>query len=365
MDKLQHSKIPIPMQDTETMVNSENLLTPTHATERDVDLLLVEELACSAEFVAWIFRRVSSGDVRSSSVAHSKRRIYNRREIDITLSIEGPAGKTIILIENKLDTAEQPRQAESYAEEARTLLERREAIAATTVLICPRRYAATASAFARKFDHVILYEDVVEFLDSRIGQSDGELALRLSHRRELLMQAITKARRGYEAVSLPEIDQFASQYVMLLKEDGISLEPGPSMVKQGRPGESRTMIFSPNALPKWHFLPQTRLVHQLREGNANINLYGWGEVFNRIAAEVSCDLKGTEIRAVPTANKRVGGRSGLMLVVQTPAIDSLAAFDPQKEDIRAGVLAAAKLKHWFWSNKPIIEKWSSLIKAAG
>lgn len=118
------------------MVNSEDLLTLTHATERDVDLLLVEELTCSAEFVAWILRRVSSGDVRSSSVAHSKRRTFNRREIDITLSIEGQAGKTIILIENKLDTAEQPRQAESYAEEARTLVDRGEAIVATTVLMC-------------------------------------------------------------------------------------------------------------------------------------------------------------------------------------------------------------------------------------
>jgi hypothetical protein len=68
-----------------------------------------------------------------------------------------------------------------------------------------------------------------------------------------------------------QIEAFNAKYVALLGESGIDLKPGPSMLKEGRPGESKTMIFAPEALPKWPFLPQTRLVHQLREGNANVN----------------------------------------------------------------------------------------------
>ncbi|TWF41181.1 PD-(D/E)XK nuclease family protein [Neorhizobium alkalisoli] len=100
----------------------DTILTLTHATERDIDLLLIEELKCSPAFVRWLVQRVSDNDFERSSVTHSKRRIHNRREIDITLSVDGPFGRSVILIENKLDTPEQPQQAESYREEAQLLV---------------------------------------------------------------------------------------------------------------------------------------------------------------------------------------------------------------------------------------------------
>lgn len=102
------------------------------------------------------------------------------------------------------------------------------------------------------------------------------------------------------------------------------------------PAESKTMIFAPSALPKWEFLPQTRLVHQLREGNANICLYGWGAHFSYLASEIATALAGTPYRLVPTINKRAGGRAGLMIVADTPQVDNLADFNAQRPQIEAG-----------------------------
>ncbi len=88
----------------------DSILTLTHATERDVDLLLVEELKCSAEFMRWIADKVSKKvggviNVTTSGVTHSRRRTYNRREIDICVSMSDLEGlSTYLLIENKLDT---------------------------------------------------------------------------------------------------------------------------------------------------------------------------------------------------------------------------------------------------------------------
>jgi hypothetical protein len=344
-------------------MNNDTILTLTHATERDVDLLLIEELQCSTEFVKWLMDRVSSDVIERSSVAHSKRRIHNRREIDITLTIEGQAGQTVCLIENKLDTQEQPRQAESYREEAIALVAEGRARTVHTILICPRQYAAAASTFARKFDHLIAYEEVADFFSLRASQVSGELRARLLHRRSLMDQATTKARRGYEAVGLVDIDRFIEKYVGMLREEAITLEPGPSMLKSGRPGESRTMIFAPSTLPKWPFLPQTRLVHQLREANANINFYGWGDHFNEVAGEIAPDLQNTGYRLIPTVNKRVGGHSGLMIVANTPTIDSLAPFDAQREAILEGARIAARLKDWIWSNETTLRRWGQLISA--
>ncbi|MGZ8362949.1 MAG: hypothetical protein ACXW3D_03725 [Caulobacteraceae bacterium] len=344
----------------------DEVLTLTHATERDVDLILVEELKCSPPFVRWFVQQVGTKvgrqlDCETCRVTHSKRRTYNRREIDITLEVVSSGRRAVFLIENKLDTSEQPRQAESYREEA-DLLVSQGAEAAFTVLVCPTAYAQSASRFAEKFDCVVAYEAVADFLAFRASQESGELADRLRHRRELVSQAITKARRGYEAVPLAEIERFNVRYVALLTEMGVDLPPGPSMLEPDRPGESKTMIFAPEALPKWSFLPQTRLVHQLREGNANINFYKWGNHFSHLAGAIAPALVGTSYRIATTGNKRVGGNSGLMIVVDTPSIDNLKGFDAQKDAIQEGIRRTAELKAWFSRNKSVIEDWANLAR---
>jgi hypothetical protein len=342
------------------------MLTLTHATERDVDLLLVEELKCSPDFVAWFVGRVGVTLEtpllwKGSSVAHSKRRLHNRREIDITLQLESGIGRTIVLIENKLDTDPQPQQAESYLEEAAALVTSGFAEAAHTVLVAPQAYLIRASVFTSKFDSAVSYEEIAKFISVRALREVGELGVRLKHRHALLDQAITKARRGYEAVPVVQIEEFNAQYVGMLQHFGIDLEPGPSMLNEGRPGESKTMIFASAALPKWPFLPQTRLVHQLREGNANINFYGWGGLFTRLAGVMAPDLDGTPYRPVPTVNKRVGGNSGLMLVVDTPPIDNLKSFQEQKDQILEGARITADLRQWFVDHRTAIERWARVV----
>src|SRR3954471_22794102 len=106
------------------------------------------------------------------------------------------------------------------------------------------------------------------------------------------------------------------------------------------------MIFAPEVLPDWTFLPQTRLVHQLREGNANFSFYTWGDHFTALAATMGADLAQTPYRPVPTINKRANGKSGLMIVVETPPIDNETGFDAQADGILAGMKAADELLAW-------------------
>jgi hypothetical protein len=344
--------------------------TLTHATERDVDLLLVEELKCSAEFVRWLCAKLESHSgeiirVDDSEVTHSRRRTYNRREIDICLELKSHSGlPTFVLIENKLDTSEQYEQAESYRAEAKLLVKQGEARRAFTVLVCPDSYSGLHASFAGKFDTVITYEEVsLHFAGRARGQS--ELGRRLRHRHQVIEQAITKSRRGYQAVPLAVIEQFNAKYVALAARTCPRLKPGPSMLKEGRPGESKTMIFGPSTLPDWDFLPQMRLVHQLREGNANVNFYGWGEHFIRLAGVIAVDLSKTNYRLVPAVNKRPNGRAGLMIVTETPPVDNLKGFDAQMSAIEAGIKATEELRAWVWSQREQIKLWAASIPQAG
>ncbi len=344
----------------------DGILTLTHATERDVDLLLVEEFKCSPDFVRWLSVKVTKAmdsviDFTLSDVIHSKRRTYNRREIDICLKLTLTSGRaTFVLIENKLDTTEQFEQAESYRAEAALLVSSGEAESAYTVLVCPTQYARQYARFASKFDLSISYEEIFSFLAERARQP-GELGARLQHRCEMLEQAITKSRRGYEVVPLPVIEQFNGKYVALALEKFPTLKPGAAMLKEGRPGESKTMIFSPEVLPSWDFLPQMRIVHQLREGNANVNFYGWGDHFTALAGTMGADLAGSPYRLVPTINKRANGKAGLMIVAETPSIDNVSGFDAQRADVLIGMKATEDLRAWIWAHQNTIKRWATVV----
>lgn len=343
--------------------------TLTHATERDIDLLLIEELRCSPAFVKWFLAQIPaagvSGDIASWDVLHSVRRMHNRREIDLFLTLTTGSGETIgVLIENKLDAADGPKQAESYREECEELVRSGGFDNALSVLVCPEKYASENLTFSSKFDALVSYEAFRAFLVERARVEVGELRARLEHRSNLIDQAITKSRRGYEAVPVVEIDGFNSKYVDLCQEHYPQLVPGPSMLRPGRPGESKTMIFGPKTLPKRGWLPQTRIVHQLREGNVNINFYAWGNYFDDIASMIQSDLQGTPFKVAATLNRRKGGNSGLMIYSEAPPIDNLESFEDQKHELQAGMRQVDELRQWFEDNLEVIERWSLLIEQA-
>jgi hypothetical protein len=334
-----------------------DLLTLTHATERDIDLLLVEELIAGDALLDVLLRkglRLSLGDVghRSHRVTHSRRRVHNRREIDICVEIDvGARLPAMLLIENKLDADEQVNQSDSYAEEVKYLVRSGTADRAWSLLICPTAYCRQKSAFASGFNGVVLYEDVRDALVYRSEANTDELARRLSHRAALFGQAIDKSRRGYVAVPLPIVSEFNEHYVSALRHRFPKLLPGPAMLKDENPGESVTMIFAPECLPRSPALPQMRLVHQLREANANLNFYTWGDHFGDLVEELGPLIRGTGYKLQPTINRRKGGSSGLMVISSTPKVDNHSSFDEQLEAILEGMAKTEELRQWFLANR--------------
>lgn len=343
------------------------MLTLTHATERDIDLIFVEELVASSAFATFVLQKVLANNkvqITTHSVFHSVRRTHNRREIDIQLTVICADGQRhVVLIENKLDTTAQQGQAQSYREEANFLLASGEADIVKTMLVCPAAWPQSDQAFAKAFDVVLTYEAAKDFLTSRMLSTDGELGARLKHRVAMLEQAITKARRGYEAVPMPMVADFNASYLSIMRDEKLKIVAGPNMLKTGRPSESKTMIFDRTNLPNWPFLPQMRLVHQLREGNANLNFYTWGDHFSQLAAQVAIDTAGTGWRPVPTTNKRAGGSASLMLVADTPLIDNLRPLKDQRNAIIQGLQSVSALKDWLWNNRAKVEAWSRLTRS--
>jgi hypothetical protein len=111
------------------------------------------------------------------------------------------------------------------------------------MLICPVSYARIHQDFATKFDAVVSYESVADFLRSRGDVTSGETRRRLTFRADLLDQAIHKFRRGYTPVPNDVIGSFNQRYVALLAQLAPEIVPGKTMLGDAPPDESVSMIY--------------------------------------------------------------------------------------------------------------------------
>ncbi|MFZ4748572.1 MAG: PD-(D/E)XK nuclease family protein [Sphingomonas sp.] len=350
-------------------MSEEFIPTLTHATERDIDLLLVEELYASPSFVKWMAQRAGlKGEIASSTVLHSKRRTRSRREIDIfvDLQIRG-AGRCALLIENKLDASEQPDQAESYREELHRIADNYPG--AAMLMVCPQAYARQHPGFTGKFDAVVTYEALADYFDRVIKASDGEAAARARFRRDILDQAVNKHRRGYTPIPNEVVGDFNARYVALLREIAPEIRPGKSMLKPANPDESTSMIFDHAAslasLPP--DLKPTRFAHELGRGQEHranyvaVTFGGWGNAVSALKNRIEHDLAALNVSVSAKPATKVRPNPGLTVASMTPAVDNQDDFARQVPALMSGIQRAADLQDWLLKNVVILKGWKAVV----
>ncbi len=352
-----------------------------YASERDVDVLIVEELIASRSFVETVlaaaFKQIDRSKISNWDVKHSTSRLMSRREIDIRLIASTTEGERVcLLIENKLDESEQPGQAESYQAESVELRTNHSFDLVASCLICPDGYAEKNSGFARKFDFVLSYETLKSHFQERLVDDralDEELVSRLAHRVSLLDQAIEKRRRGYTQIILPEKAEFNSKYVALLNSLAPLCRPGNQMLRgEGTPAESVSMLFDARGtfqeVPD-RFRPR-RFAHELGRGQEHranyvaVTFAKWGRFLRQFQSEFEKDLAGTpyELIAKVTSSRP---NPALVLFERTNPVDYDVSFEEQQGDIASGIQKAENLRHWILQNFSILNRWHVLISKEG
>jgi len=272
-----------------TVESYNTIPTLSHATERDIDLFIVEELICSPTTVDWFLEQSGINlSYAKHEVKHSKRRTRNRREIDIFVEGHFLSGKPAwaLLIENKIDANEQPDQAESYREE---LVRHYQAHKfSKAVLIAPQAYGDAHSNFCSKFDVFISYEAFIDFLEKREKANKVDIA-RDKFKVDCFLQAITKQRRGYKKIANQKIRDFNRDYVSLMRSITPELIPGKTMLTPTKPDESVSMILDNSilkSLPK-NIRPRRFSIelgkNSTRRANyVAVTFAGWGHAIDAI-----------------------------------------------------------------------------------
>ena len=178
-----------------------NYIPVESVQERDVDLLIIEELNVNLEFCDWFADQLGLEKPSSKIKAFRSISDYGLGETDILISYQTKSKTKFILVENKIDASFQDNQFERYKERGDNYVNNNKCDEYQIVLIAPRSYCEAQS----NFSSFISYESIKKFFTD---QNEA----RANYKGEILSIAIEKERRGYKAINSIPVQAFWKSY---------------------------------------------------------------------------------------------------------------------------------------------------------
>jgi hypothetical protein len=308
------------------MTKIEDLITWDSISERDMDLLFLEEAQVNEAFSQWLAQQIFGAGARFSTAVRAWHSITDSRlgESDLIVIYRDPSGRRVaILIENKVSAGAQPEQAQRYKQRGLTGVQENEWDDFKTCIVAPRAYL-DAQPDTQGYDAGITYEAIADWLETSAQDS-----LRAKYRSAFVRAAVTQARRGYVPKNDPRMAEFWRAYKEDVNELFPELEflpkPGP------RPATSTWIVFTPQSLSKLRSIN-----HKFEAGVVDlateypVDQY---EVVTRILLPV---LDPIDMKVAKT------GRS-VAIRVRVPPLKGLEDYNTQRELARAGMRAAYRL----------------------
>ena len=293
--------------------------------ERDVDLILLEELSIDNSFCEWFIRELDLPNLTSVNGAWRSISAFGLGETDILFSYYSNEKKIFVLIENKLDASFQNGQFNRYLKRAEEYLTLKECDKAFTVLIAPKLYCENQS----DFENYLSYEIIAERFDF-VGSK------RNLFKSNLLKIAIEKLRRGYQPVNSIPVQSFWQSYWQFKEKNY------PSLIMK-----------KPDIVPHnsdWPMLYDDRLknivfYHKLAQGNTDANFIDFPE-------DVEYKIK----ELLPEWAKFEKHSKSFSIRVFSGRIDRTKDFNDQLENVTNGLKNLMKLRNWIIENKIWLEQ---------
>lgn len=291
------------------------LIKLSYVAERDIDLLLLEELNVNEQFASWFLHQASPSDSCATRCMGAWHSVTHPQLGESDLEVIYEDGFAV-LVENKVDAPAQPDQAVRYIQ--RGLAGQQAGLwqSFLTCIVAPSRYI-DMNAEAQIYDTQISYEKIRDWFKSR-GDQRAEFSA------YVLEQAIDQNRRGYSPIADDDVTQFWLSYWETASRDFPALE----MSRPGaKPSNSDWPDFRPKALVK-----ELNIVHKMASGSVDLQVRSYGDRLEEIGALVG-DTNSEIVQA---------GKSAAIRMVVEP-IDRFGSFEAQREAITNALEVATKL----------------------
>lgn len=293
-------------------------------TERDIDLLLLEEIHASEFFRKWLASTIVGADAAGFSFVNAWHSILDPSlgESDMLVIFSNRAlGKEAILLENKIDAPAQPDQAKRYTERGKLGVQRGAWCAFKTAILAPDRYLSR-SADVGTYDSMVSYEAIRDWFQSNCLESE-----RSAYRARVIQLAIDQNKRGYN----PRIDERVSKFFFAYWELASREFPELAMEKPGdKPAGSNWIGFHPKGSGKRRWI-----WHKMDVGHVDLELKG--------AAGKLDEFRDKYSQLFPHDTDIVKAGKSAAVRIRVPILNILGDFDEQIDKARGGMRAAYRL----------------------
>ena len=292
--------------------------------ERDVDLILLEELITDNSFCEWFVNELNLPRFLSVNGAWRSITDFGLGETDILFSYNSEDSKIFVLIENKLDASFQEAQYERYTKRANEYLIKNECDKTYTVLVAPNLYCENQN----DFENYISYETIASRFEL-IGTK------RNLFKSELLKIASEKLRRGYQPVNSETVQKFWHLYWHFKEKNHPSFTmKKPSIVPHN---SDWPMLYDDE-------LQGITFYHKLGQGNTDANFRGFSnELYFKIKEKLPNGM------LLEKHNKSFSIR------IKSTKIDRTKEFEDQIEDIKKGLFNLEQIRNWIKENDLLSE----------
>ncbi len=287
--------------------------------ERDIDLLLLEEITVSVEFREWIVKQITGEKIKK--FVEPKHSVSDSNsEFDIVLIFISESGKKhALLIEDKIGAMAQKNQPQRYSKRGDEGVVNREWDVFKTCIIAPERYLKNNKE-AKEYSSQISYEAIGKwFLEHKSERYD--------FKNRMIKEAIEQNRRGYTKIPDEKTTDFHKKYYVHVKNNCPELE---MREPRSSPAGQSWIYFSPRILKKKMYI-----VHKGDRGVVDLQIDGYGDKLDSLQLKLKPFIK-KNMGLAPT-NKSASLR------IDVPLIDVTSSFDEQIEKINKALKAGKRL----------------------
>lgn len=288
--------------------------------ERDIDLLLLEELSTNFEFCSWFASELNLPQFSEIRGAWRSFSNFGLGETDILFSYISDAKQIFVLVENKLDAIFQPDQYLRYQGRAEKFVEAKDCDEAYCVLVAPKFYCSNQKYFNLSITYEQIKQKLISYGDSRSMFKSA-----------LFEIAIEKLRRGYRPINSEQVQKFWFQYWLYITATLPHLKmKEPGIVPAG---SDWPMIYVDE-------IPQVYFYHKLRQGNIDLTFRSCSDdLEKKIRVNLPKDF------VLIKHNKTFSVRK------TTKAIDRNKPFENQLSDVNIALKNLEELRSWISINK--------------
>ena len=172
--------------------------------EHDMDMLILEEFACSTEFSKIFLNKVNISEAKVLSTWQSKTD-SELGESDMTVVFEYNDKKIALLIEDKIDAIAMPEQPERYVLRGNNGVADGEYDTYYIFIVAPQEYLEKNEK-AKEYPNYVSYEEIRDYFEKL---NDTRRSFKLAQ----ISLAIEKQKNGYQVVKNALVTDFWNKYV--------------------------------------------------------------------------------------------------------------------------------------------------------